>query len=208
MQILIKMKGNNMNMHNDPDIAETSEYQFDIDDDMAKLIGLNTNSFTSKKAQKWAKENGLSQEAFSALVKCYIDGMCQDLEESESNHLHNEESQLLKLFGSTDSANRKINEIGNWLDGLIGQKLQDDTELAQAIQAITSSHHGIRLLDLLKQSIGERNIPNNSSGRAAGGITFDELKRKMNSDAYFNPGHPEYENLHRQVKKGFHQLYV
>lgn len=181
-------------------------YQFDIDDDTAQRIGFSPDHPLSKNVQAWANKQGLSQEAFNELISFYVANIMDDIMKMEEND-YNELARLDEYFGDAQQSEHARKDVARWLGGLLQDQLEKEPEIEETLANFASTANGMKILHALKNKIGERAIPNNSAGQQIPTLTKEKLLQKMNSDAYFNPAHPQYENLHREIRRGFQQLY-
>jgi hypothetical protein len=131
----------------------------------------------------FAKENGLSQEQFTAAVHGYI--------KEEIAKLPNMTEQL-KALG--DYAADRIQKVNTWLE----KSLTDDH--MQAIKPLLTSATAIEALETLMKG----HKPGDFDGEGQQALTLEELQSMQNDPRYWQSKDPAFI---KKVSEGFQRLY-
>jgi thiazole synthase ThiGH ThiG subunit len=139
--------------------------------------------------QGWAKEHGVSQAAFEALAKDYIDMEMSSLEQYKVDV----QAEKEKLGPDADQI---IKSTAEWANGLFNKGVFNEEEL-EAFKQSAGTAAGIRAMQKLRRFYGEAKIPV-AQPSDEGVPTVEEL--------YAMVGKPEYQSdpaFRSKVQKWF-----
>ncbi len=141
--------------------------------------------------QWWAEHshnNGFSQEQFSDGIQKYLDAF--------SKVVPNYEQERASLGENADA---RIEAVG-----LFANKYFPD-DLRESIEAITETHHGIKVLEHIMSEAVESTGPSGDVN-SIGQIDENSLKAMMQDPRYHNPTKQDPAFI-KQVEDGFKKLY-
>lgn len=99
----------------------------------------------------YAKDSGMSQDQFNALTSMYMQHMSQQFDQAETNA----EAELAKLGPKADKLIKSTNQ---WLGKMASSGAMSDDEV-EAMVKLGSTAAGVRALNKIRESYGERTIP-------------------------------------------------
>ena len=157
----------------------------------AEQKGIAQDDALLGKFQGWAKEHGVSQAAFEALAKDYIDTEMSNLEQYDTDV----RAEKAKLGPDADTVIRSTVE---WVDSLHKKGILNETEL-DSLKMSAGTADGVRALQKLRRYYGEGNIPV-AQPTTEGVPTLEELYEMVGTQEYKND--VSYRN---KVQKWFKQ---
>ena len=135
-----------------------------------------------------AFNNGYSQDEFTAGIEKYFDAF--------SKLVPNEENEK-KALG--DNADARIEAVGLFANKYFPENLHE------SIEAITETHHGIKVIEHLMNEAKENVIPTYDAN-AVGQLDENSLKQMMQDPRYHNPAKQDPAYIEK-VTQGFKKLY-
>lgn len=124
---------------------------------------------------EFAKDNGLSQDQFEQITSMYVNSM-MDMEEQATE---SREAEMAKLGPKGDKV---IASLDQWL-GKLGNSGALAPEEVEAIANSATSATFIRALDKIRQSYGEKSIPD-LAPQETGGLTRSDLDAMVADPRY------------------------
>jgi hypothetical protein len=161
--------------------------EYDIS--FAEQSGIPQDDPLMERFQGWAKEHGVSQAAFEALAKDYIDMEMSSLEQYKVDV----QAEKEKLGPDADQI---IKSTAEWANGLFNKGVFNEEEL-EAFKQSAGTAAGIRAMQKLRRFYGEAKIPV-AQPSDEGVPTVEEL--------YAMVGKPEYQSdpaFRSKVQKWF-----
>lgn len=161
--------------------------EYDIS--FAEQSGIPQDDPLMERFQGWAKEHGVSQAAFEALAKDYIDMEMSSLEQYKVDV----QAEKDKLGPDADQI---IKSTAEWANGLFNKGVFNEEEL-EAFKQSAGTAAGIRAMQKLRRFYGEAKIPV-AQPSDEGVPTVEEL--------YAMVGKPEYKSdpaFRSKVQKWF-----
>jgi hypothetical protein len=163
----------------------------DYDVSFAEQSGIPQDDPLLDRFQGWAKEHGVSQAAFEALAKDYIDMEMSSLEQFKVD-VKIEKDKL------GPDADQIIKSTAEWANGLFNKGVFNEEEL-EAFKGAAGTASGVRAMQKLRRFYGEGNIPT-AQPSDEGVPTLDELYAMVGTKEYKED--PSYRN---KVQKWFKQ---
>jgi len=163
------------------DISNLEEAGVEKDDAML-------NDFLS-----YAKENGMSQDQFTMLTNMYMQHIGAQMDEAETNA----EAELAKLGPKADKLIKSTNQ---WLGKMASSGAMTDDEI-QAMVKLGSTAAGVRALNKIRESYGERTIPD---------VAVQESAQYTRAELDAMVADPEYKSnpaFREKVENLFMQMY-
>jgi hypothetical protein len=157
----------------------------------AEQSGIPQDDPLLERFQGWAKDHGVSQAAFEALAKDYIDMEMSSLEQYKVDV----QSEKQKLGPDADQI---IKSTAQWANGLFSKGVFNEEEL-EAFKGAAGTAAGVRAIQKLRRFYGEGNIPT-AQPSDEGVPTLDELYAMVGTKEY-----KEDINYRNKVQKWFKQ---
>jgi|TARA_R100000329_G_scaffold78910_2_gene67657 hypothetical protein len=161
--------------------------EYDIS--FAEQSGIPQDDPLMARFSSWAKEHGVSQSAFEALAKDYIEMETSSLEQFKVDV----QAEKDKLGPDADQI---IKSTANWANGLLNKGVFNEEEL-EAFKTAAGTAAGVRALQKLRRFYGEAQIPV-AEPSMEGVPTKDELYAMVGTKEYKED--PAYRN---KVQKWF-----
>lgn len=161
--------------------------EYDIS--FAEQSGIPQDDPLMARFSSWAKEHGVSQNAFEALAKDYIEMETSSLEQFKVDV----QAEKDKLGPDADQI---IKSTANWANGLLNKGVFNEEEL-EAFKTAAGTAAGVRALQKLRRFYGEAQIPV-AEPSMEGVPTKDELYAMVGTKEYKED--PAYRN---KVQKWF-----
>lgn len=161
--------------------------EYDIS--FAEQSGIPQDDPLMARFSSWAKEHGVSQSAFEALAKDYIEMETSSLEQFKVDV----QAEKDKLGPDADQI---IKSTASWANGLLNKGVFNEEEL-EAFKTAAGTAAGVRALQKLRRFYGEAQIPV-AEPSMEGVPTKDELYAMVGTKEYKED--PAYRN---KVQKWF-----
>jgi len=141
----------------------------------------------------WAKQNGISQDAFEQLAGKFIDMAGSQAEQAEISY----QEEYKKLGNNADAV---IKSMTDWAQGLVRKGVwgQDDFE---EFKIMGGTAQGLRALQKIRSYYGDQNIPT-TIAQPEGAPSKEELQAMVGKPEYISD--PAYR---AKVEKMFEQVY-
>ena len=139
--------------------------------------GIPTDDPLLGRFSNWAKEHGVSQAAFEALAKDYIDMEVSSMEQYKVDV----QAEKEKLGPNGDQI---IRSTAEWANGLFNKGVFNEEEL-EAFKSAAGTASGVRALQKLRRFYGEGNIPT-AQPSDEGVPTLEELYAMVGTEEYKN----------------------
>jgi len=141
----------------------------------------------------YAKEAGMSQDQFNTVTSIYMQHMGQQFEQMETNA----EAELAKLGPKADKLIKSTNQ---WLGKMASSGAMTEDEV-EAMIKLGSTAAGVRALNKIRESYGERTIPD---------VTVQESNQYTRAELDAMVGDPRYKTdpAYREKVEGlFMEMY-
>lgn len=141
----------------------------------------------------YAKEAGMSQDQFNSLTAMYMQHMGQQFEQMETNA----EAELAKLGPKADKLIKSTNQ---WLGKMASSGAMTEDEVAAMVQ-LGSTAAGVRALNKIRESYGERTIPD---------VSVQESNQYTRAELDAMVGDPRYKTdpaYREKVERLFMEMY-
>lgn len=183
----------------DVSIVVPDAYELAVPEALVGRVAVDVDDPLAKGAMDWARKNGLGQEAFSELAALYYSKLSEGLNDADRNM----EGEMQKLHDALGpQADRDMDDLTRWVDGLLGEDLANAPELYLALDHLTSTADGVVLLKTLKERLGERGVPTSRSGGLL--QLNEEALRELQASEAYKSGDVA---TRRKVSEGWARLY-
>ena len=179
--------------NNKPEAPET--YAVELDEEATKLLvgdGKAEDDPVLKMAMEWAKEKGISQDAFTDLVQRF-GGVAKELNGNQPTQTEKVE-QLLATLKPAYGSDERVKAAVNGLSNFINTAIPEENGVREAAVAFAQTPEGFAAMDAIRNQTKDRIVPTTADAtprispqeeyrdlatkQAAGTITSAELRRK------------------------------
>lgn len=177
-------------------------YELVVPDDLAEIIKADAEDPLAGAAMAWAKENGISQEQFSQLTAAFYKIQADSFENPVERKAA-EIADLQKEWGA--STNQKMKDVSAWVGGLLKPAIQKDNDIFPALQKLSTTAGGVKLLAAIRDSIGDIKLPGSKTITPASGKKTEAELAKLQADPKYWRDHDPA--IIKEVEDGWKALY-